>query len=352
VSVVNLRGDSGDQYPRTWKPVDLEAILDGSWERPQPTVGYRDDGEGLFYPGRCHLVAAEAEAGKSWLALHAVAQELARGNACVYLDFEDDEGGIAGRLLTMGALPDAIRKRFAYIHPENPVFGVGSDDLTQVLFELAPTLVVLDGVTEAMSLHDLELKDNSDVAKFSRILTRPLSQHGAAVVMLDHVVKDREARGGHAIGGVHKLNGLNGAMYVLENREQFGIGRRGRSSLKIRKDRPGQLRRTAVPVGEGLFWYADLVIQSHGPEFAEVSLAAAAEREAGAFRPTVIMSRICKTLAANPEGLSGRAVEGLVTGDSGTKRAALEMLVNEGYVTAEISGRAKIHKLARAFDED
>ena len=335
--------------PRTWRPVDLTPVLDGTWKPPQPTVGSRDDGAGLFYPGRCHVVAAEAESGKSWLALAAAAGELTKGNACIYLDFEDDEGGIAGRLMTMGVSKEAISSQFAYIRPESPVFGVGLFDLAEAMHDLKPSLVAVDGVTEAMSLHSLELKDNTDVARFGQLIPRPLAAMGAAVVMLDHVIKDKEARGGHAIGGVHKLNGLNGAMYLLENRDPFGIGRTGKSSLKIKKDRPGQLRKNGVQAGEGLFWYADLVVRSHGEDFAEVSLPAATPQSSGPFRPTTIMAHICEALAATPAGLSGNAITGLVKGKATVIRGALELLVAEGFVEIEQQGSARVHRLVRGF---
>jgi len=352
-------GGAPDQAPpgedrparRSWRPVDLGPVLDGTWRRPEPTVGHRDDGKGLFYPGRVHVVAAEAEAGKTWFALAAIAAELALGNACLYLDFEDDEGGIAGRLMTMGCDREAIRKQFAYIRPEDPVGGLGRADLEEAIADLAPTLAVIDGVTEAMTLHGLELKDNTDVAAFGRMLPRWIAARGPATVALDHVVKDREARGGHAIGGVHKLNGLNGAMYLLENKTPFGVGLTGRSRVLIRKDRPGQLRRHGTPSHDGLVWYADLEVRSHGEDFAETSLPAPAAGPAGVFRPTAIMTAISNALTAAPAGLSKNAIEGAVTGKATTVRYALELLVSEGYVAVERRGPASYHKPVRPFPD-
>lgn len=74
-----------------------------------------------------------------------------------------------------------------------------------------------------MALHGMEMTDNTDVAKFGKLLPRQIAAAGPAVVSLDHVVKNREARSRYAIGGVHKMNGLNGAAYTLENRQPFGI---------------------------------------------------------------------------------------------------------------------------------
>ena len=337
---------------RSWRPVDLGPVLDGSYKRAEPTVGARDDGNGLFYPKLLHVVAAEAEAGKTWFALAAVTTELRRGNACVYLDFEDDAGGVVGRLLTMGCDREAIRDRFAYIRPEDSVqLRANQFDLSDAIGDLKPTLAIIDGVTEAMSMHGMDLKDNSHVAEFGRILPRWIAEQGPATVALDHVVKDREARGGHAIGGVHKLNGLNGAMYLLENRDSFGIGLTGRSRLQIRKDRPGQLRRNGVPAQDGLFWYADLIVESHDEDFAEVSLTVPEERGDKPFRPTVLMGKICDLLAGQTVGLSKNAIEGGVTGKAQNIRLALELLVNEGYVAVERRGPSSIHTLTKPFSD-
>ncbi len=196
---------------RTWAPVDLSDVLDARYEPPRPTVGARADGAGLFYPGRMHTISSESEGGKTWLALAAAQHELHNGNAVIYLDFEDDEGGVVGRLLALGTDKTDIRDRFAYLRPEDSLEALGNrDDLAQVVGDLRPTLAVLDGVTEAMSLHGLEMKDNTDVARFGQMLPRWLAERGPATVALNHVTKDRENRGRYAIGAVHKLNGLRG----------------------------------------------------------------------------------------------------------------------------------------------
>jgi len=344
--------DGGQAATRgTWRPVDLGPVLDGTYRRPEPAVGTRDDGKGLFYPGRIHTVAAEAEGGKTWFALTACAEELTAGNACTYIDFEDDEGGIVTRLMALGADRDTIRAQFTYLRPDEAIDALTNrTDLSATLTATRPTLVILDGVTEAMSLHGLELKDNTDIAKFGKLLPRWIAAQGPAVVALDHVIKDREGRGRYALGGVHKLNAVNGAAYVLENREAFGIGRTGRSAVLISKDRPGQLRRHGIKAHDNLYLYAELVLNSHSEEFTEASLSPAAQREEP-FRPTALMARIAKTLEAVPAGLSKNAIEGAVTGKAATIRYALETLINDGYVQVEHRGPASIHRLIRPYTD-
>ena len=68
----------------------------------------------MFYRGRIHEVAAEPRPA-TWLDLLVAAQEINAGLRVVFLDFEDDEGGIVGWLLAMGARPGAIREYFAYL---------------------------------------------------------------------------------------------------------------------------------------------------------------------------------------------------------------------------------------------
>ena len=85
-------GQSEDEpeVPSSWRPVDLTSVLDGTWQPPKPTVGRRQDGLGLFYPGKTHTVVSETEGGKTWLALAACIAEMDAGCHVVYVDFEDD----------------------------------------------------------------------------------------------------------------------------------------------------------------------------------------------------------------------------------------------------------------------
>lgn len=338
-----------------WGRVDLSPVLDGTYQPPQPTVGARVDGVGLFYPSRGHAVASESEAGKTWLALTAAATELERGRAVVYLDFEDDAGGVVGRLLAMGAPADAIRDRFGYIRPEGPLTasgGRGRRELVEALGDLTPSLVVVDGVTEAMAMHGFNPLDNEQTAQFGRLLVRPLMDSGAAVVSLDHVTKDRETRGRYAIGAVHKLNGLNGAMYQLANREPIGLGRTGRSGLHLVKDRPARLRPHAVPSAGGREWFGDLVVTSDEDGVHTAIVPPGDDRPPRQqFRPTELMARVSDVLACAGRPLNKREVETRTPGRAKYVRQALEVLVDEGYVRREKSGNAELHALIRPFAE-
>lgn len=347
-------GEPVEQRRRSWRPVDLGPVLDGTYRPPQPTVGARDDAIGLFYPGRVHSVASESEGGKTWLALYTAVTELQRGHGVLYLDFEDDEGGIGGRLLDLGAARNTIRDQFAYVRPEDGIAGIGNrGDLAEALGDLRPTFVVLDGITEAMAMHGLELKDNGDIARFGKILPRWLADQGPAVAALDHVVKNSDGRGRYALGGVHKLNGINGAAYVLENRAAFGVGITGRSTVYIAKDRPAQLRKHALRGRDGLHWFADLLLESithHGDALLSASLSVP-EHRPEEFRPTVLMRRISDALSRAGGPLTTRGILDRVRGKQQDVRNAIATLLDEGYVTvAPGPNRAQLHTLIKPFE--
>lgn len=321
-------------FRRSWKPVDLTNVLAGNWEAAKPTVGRRGDGVGLFYPGKLHTISSESEGGKTWLCLSVVIDELKAGRSVVYCDFEDDEGGIVGRLLTLGANPLEIAARFHYVRPDDALGGgIHLDDFNALLSDVRPSLGVVDGVTEAMTMHGLSPNDNTDVAKFSRMLPRRLAAAGAASVSLDHVTKSNETRGRYSLGAVHKLNGLDGAAYVLENRSAFGVGLTGRSTLRIAKDRPGQLRKHALPSSGGMHWMGDLVLTVHQEGFAEIEVEAPAEKTVSEFRPTHLMGAICEAIQKAGKPLSGAQIEAVVRGKATAIRQARSLLEIEGYIT-------------------
>ncbi|OBB95389.1 hypothetical protein [Mycobacterium sp. 852002-40037_SCH5390672] len=336
-----------DETQRTWQPTDLSDVLDGTWKPPEPTVGQRSpDGVGLFYRYKQHTVASESEGGKSWFLLTAALHEIVHDNHVAYFDFEDDRGPVVGRLLALGGSPDRIRRYFHYIRPESPMtVPTNKTDVDGLMSEYRPTLGVIDGVTEAMVMHGLDPLDNRDAATFGRMLPRRLAQWGAATVSLDHVTKASETRGRYSIGAVHKLNGLDGAAYILENRRPFGVGIQGVSTIRIAKDRPGQLRKHALPNATGLHWFADLVLDSTLAE-GHTEAAIIMPNSDPSKRPTRVMARISETLARHPAGLAQRVICDVVQGKTDTIRIALSHLIAEGHVS-----NSTPHKLLKPFED-
>ena len=317
----------------SWRPVDLTPVLNGDYTPPMPTVGQRDDHQtGLLYLGRQHVIAAESEAGKSWLMLAIAATEMARGCTVACIDFEDDFAGVAGRLLALQVPPEQIEKQFIYLRPDEPLEPVaGRSVLRQLIGDTRPTMVALDGVTEAMTMHGLDPLSNKDAALFGRMLPGAIAALGPAVVSLDHVTKSGEGRGRYQLGAVHKLNGLNGAQYLLDNRTPFGYGLTGKSTIRIAKDRPGQLRKHSLPGAERLYWFGDLVLTSHDQQFAECTIAAPHAKDPD-FRPTQVMEHLWRILNAHGP-MAQRNLLIMAKGNAKTAREALTYLIVDGFVT-------------------
>lgn len=68
----------------------------------------------MFYRGRIHEVAAEPTPGTGSICWSPRRRSTPTSRV-VFLDFEDDQGGIVGWLLAMGARPTAIREHFSYV---------------------------------------------------------------------------------------------------------------------------------------------------------------------------------------------------------------------------------------------
>jgi hypothetical protein len=237
--------DAEDYEPTTWEPVDLGPYLRGEVEQPKPLLGIvRSDALRLIYPGREHAILGETESGKTWYALGCVAAELTAGNPVVYVHYEEgDPGSTIERLLLLGVDPAAITGLLRFVAPSKPAHI----EWISALLSPAPSLVIHDGVNEAMSLIGADIMAADGAASFRRRLVAPFLRVGAATLACDHLPKEREGRSRDAYGSVHKGNALDGARIVLENTKPFGRGMRGISYVFVTKDRPGHLRAHGRP---------------------------------------------------------------------------------------------------------
>jgi hypothetical protein len=252
----------------SWQPVDLSRWRDGvAVETIRPTLGMaRNDGVQLIYPGAEHSILGQTESGKTWLALNCVATELQAGHPVVYVHYEEPrEDSTIERLLLLGVDIDTIVKYLRFVGPGERV----RPELVTALLHPAPTLVVHDGVNEAMSLMGLGM-DVDGASEFRRLLVTPFRRVGAATIACDHMPMDHDAGRVDAYGSVHKGNALDGARIMLENVEPFGRGMRGRSKVFVTKDRPGYLRQYGRPTRfPGKVYLGTLVVDATtGPGFA------------------------------------------------------------------------------------
>jgi hypothetical protein len=228
----------------TWHPIALDAYLDGTAIVTLPSLLERSDGAKLLYAGKVHSIYGESESGKSWIVQHAAAQQINGGNGVIYIDFESEPHDITHRLLLLGADKEKVRTHLTYIRPEAAPHP--ADPAWSSLLAATATLVVIDGVTEALTMWGGASKENDDITTFMRHFPRAIARATkAAVVLVDHVAKDRETRGRFAIGGQAKLASIDGAAYLAEPLDAIAPGRMGRLTLRVTKDRPGSVRKVS-----------------------------------------------------------------------------------------------------------
>lgn len=336
----------------SWWPKDLAELFSGDHHPPRPELCARDDGQALLYPGKCHAFNGESESGKSWAALIACVLTMRAKGHVLYLDFEDTAETVVTRLLALGAKPAQVLELFHYVEPHEPIltrggkFTPANADLADTLDRWPISLAIIDGVTEAMTMHGLSLIDNAEYATFHGALPKRLALSGAAVVQIDHVTKDRENRGRWAIGAQHKLAAMDGAVFSFQVAQPFGLGRHGITKMSIEKDRPGQLRQHAA--GKRI---ADLHLDSDKDTHAlswSLTTPDTPEGDDGTMRPSVIMERVSRFLEENPQGMSKRSIRAAVAGSNDLIDLAIDLLMEE-HVAIEKDGQTHRHVSRKPF---
>ena len=309
----------------TWRRRDLRAALRG---RPVvPTLFTYGDGRALFYPGKINGFLGESEAGKSWLALLAVAQEIHAGRTVVYVDFEDTDVTLARRLLMLGVDENTLVDRVAYIGPEESLTAAAADILDAEVATSNPSLVVLDGVNAAMTRLGLDSNSTTDATRFAQTLLARLVVGGAGVVTLDHVGKNKETRGKGGIGSQAKRAMVDGALVACEIVTPLGRGKSGRIRLVVDKDRHGGIEY----VGAGRYIGSAKMVSTTDPDRVRIGVELPDDRpyEERIAEPNIgLMRKISAHLASSPEGLSGNKLENEVKGDRLRIRAAVAALID------------------------
>ena len=321
----------------TWRRLDLIEL--GSREPKPPDLG------GLLYSGRRHVVSGEDDAGKTMLLLGISSDELRSGRGVVWID-TDDMGAspILERLRAFGVDDDVIRKRFAYLRPEEALTDAARDDVIALMRELAVRLMVSDAFNAALTLHGYSPRSTEEVEAFWQRVVAPFCHQGAAVVLPDHVVKEKEARGRYAYGSERKATGCD-VHLGLRVIEAFGRGRRGRAKITVHRDRIGFLEKPSPglfvldsdPDTGRLGWTIEESGRVHGDEFRP-------DEAHGEGEPL-------------PRGVGRRSacadqIESGVKGKTDYKRLAIDLLLREEYAV-EFPGAhgARLVKHVRPYRE-
>lgn len=217
---------------------DVSPVVRGETPEIVPTMFTRADGARLIYPGLTHSFAGEPTAGKTMISLVAVAEILEAGGRVMMVDYEGNRNVVGSRLRALGADPDVVAERFFYLRPPK-IDVAASHELGRVVADLAPQLVVVDGVARGIARQGGDENVAADVLGWMDVLVKPISESGAAVIMLDHVTKSRDGRGRWARGSGAKLGEIEGAAFSVEAVQKWSRTRPGRATLRLDKDREG-----------------------------------------------------------------------------------------------------------------
>lgn len=295
----------------------------------------------LLYPAALNALTAEPGQGKTWVALIASAQLLQKGERVLYLDYEGNRRIIGDRLRALGVKPDqAGIEQMPYVRP-GFVGPAEKAALCEIVRRVRPALVVVDGVAKSLAKQGLSEDKAPDVLAWMDLLCWPFTELGAAVLTLDHVVKDKENQGRWARGSSAKLGEIDGASYMLRGR--FSRERPGSVRMVLTKDREGHIGeegRTAA-----------VIYFTPGPDGA---LGYRIERpsEDGASSDDHLSEKKAAVLAAleaAEEPLGKNAIASVVFGKKVRTLEAIDALEASGEIEAIAQGRFKTYRLPRAL---
>jgi len=323
---------------------DIEAVLNGQYEAPTPTLLRRNDGRGLLYAGKVHSLAGEPGGGKTWVALYAVVEALSDGHNAMLVDHEDRLDTAVRRLVALGAEPAAIAARFHYVSPTYVIKGSCLPTNVAALADRC-ALVVIDSAGEALAFNGLNQNDDGEVRNWFDATARRLADGGAAVLILDHVTKDTEARGRWAIGSQRKLAAIDGMAMTMQTIVAASKTVQGRYVVKCAKDRGGNyMHGTTV---------ADITMDPVGDDVHMV-IAAPSDivDEDGNTLLTEYFRRITEAMEdidTDRNGMSTKAIESVVKGKAAHVRKALGQLVDLDYLKVTTMGSAHVYTVIRPY---
>lgn len=307
---------------------DVAAVVRGDYDPLRPTILTRTDGQALVYPGLLHWIHGEPGKGKTWVALAITAEQLVAGHHVLYLDWEGNRRTTGERLASLGVAHHQVEAGLHYLRPPAITRPIAAA-IAAIAHQHEATVAICDGVAKALARNDFNEDKAPDVLAWLELLVTPLVDVGTAVVCLDHVAKDKDTRGAWARGSGAKIGEVSGASWYVKPRTPFSRKTAGEIDLVQTKDREGHVgvdgaivaRLRITPSDGG----AHVDIQVHPPV-----------TDGAVFRPTRFMQQVSQALEKlNADGIAP-TVNQLLTETPGKKehkRAALDCLLAEGYVT-------------------
>lgn len=320
----------------SWVPINLHERAANPPE--PPTIS------NIIYPGRRHIFSGEPGSFKSWAVLVVMAEEMRKGRAVMYVDHEMGFVEMTERLKQLGTTDEQLDNLFIYIEPAEPFTSEPAfSDTVALIRERNPSLVVIDAFTGCLALHGIDPDSGVQVERFYQTVVNPLRSAGAAVVLLDHLPKNREGRGQYSINSERKV-GATDVHLSFTIIQPFGRGKTGRVGIHTKRDRPGYLPRPM---------WGELRLESHPNTSAikwEWREPEPEELQTDTFRPTNLMEKVSRYMETHPGSHIRKEIEDGVTGMAKFKRLAIDTLVQEGHLSEENGpNHSRINTLVKQY---
>lgn len=275
----------------------------------------------------------------------------------LYLDSENSRKDLVMRVRSLGATPDVLRGKLVYLSFP-PFKPLDSDDGAKQVMKLVqkyePDVVILDTVSRFIQGKE---NDSDTWLALYRLLHRRLKARGIAGIRLDHFGKDAEKGGRGSSAKSQDIDHVWELKVEEENQTQKGMNIEVVTLLTLKRTHtrtglgPDYLRiqRTGLKTGDQREWLpgetSHRIADAFDGGFGETDQPERA-------RPVAIMRQVCDVLSGAERGMPLRQIRDAIGGKSTNIDYAIELLVEEGYITRERIGRANIHTLVKPFETD
>jgi replicative DNA helicase len=317
---------------------DFAALIAEGFTREMPTLCQYDEGRFLLYAGRINEIHGEPGVGKTNIALCICAEVMQDGLHVLYLDPEDNPRGIGSRFVALGGRAEDLAERFHYVqNPEPSEYAA----LHAWAREHKPALVMLDGLAEGLAAEGFSEDKPAEVLQYFRERVRPFTDAGCAVLISDHVAKDKDTRGRWPRGSGAKMGRYDGVIYEAQLKKPYSPDIDGFVRLVVAKDRNGGVG----PVGQIV---TDLHFGHDDEGRPDIRFEAPQDEVKGQWQPTALMEKISRFIEDNgPQTKS--TLRGL--GKHSYVDQAVTQLIGEGHVAVEQKGAARLHNISKPYRE-
>ena len=322
---------------------DVAAAMRGEVAPVVPTILHRTDGQALIYPGLLHWLMGDPGKGKTWVQVMACAEVILNGGKALLLDWEGNRRIIGDRFAAIGLSPQQVQDGLYYWRPPR-LDRTMVAALAELVADQAVDICCYDGVAKALARNDYNEDAASDVLAWLELAVHPITEAGAAALVLDHLKKDKDSAGLWPRGSGAKQGEVSGAAWKVTPRVAFSRQKAGHFDLIQAKDREGY-------VGED----GSTVAQCYATPSGGLLQLDLRPPIGGEFEPTMYMERVSRFIEDQPLSggvLSQNDIEQGVTGKATHIRAAIAALVKHGHIDRVKVGTERDHRIVKTYRED